>query len=123
MRLDRFKLADQFIANAVDRDQVLRLSGIVFQFGSQRGQVIIHCARGRHGLVTPNFFKQFIPCHHRITAIADRHVFDRRRVELKLAGALPIPVVEAGSTETLVADPLAKELAEFLGKPLESVST
>jgi hypothetical protein len=59
----------------------------------------------------------------RITAIADRHVFDRRRVELKLAGALPIPVVEAGSTETLVADPLAKELAEFLGKPLESVST
>jgi hypothetical protein len=59
----------------------------------------------------------------RITAIADHNVFDRRRVELKLAGASPIPVVEAGRTETLVADPLAKELAEFLGKPLESVST
>jgi hypothetical protein len=58
----------------------------------------------------------------RITAITDRQFFNRKTVELKLDDDSTIPIVDAGGTEVMTAEQLAKELAQVLGKPLESVS-
>jgi hypothetical protein len=58
----------------------------------------------------------------RIAAIMDRQFFNRKVVELKLDDASTITIVDAAGTEVAMADQLAKELAQVLGKPLQSVS-
>jgi len=57
----------------------------------------------------------------RITAIVERKTSTGRMVELKIDGPSSMAILETGQTAT--DRPLARELAEVLGKPLESAST
>ena len=59
----------------------------------------------------------------RIAAIALRPMSTGRFLELKIVGTSSIRVVETGGSQTTTDNALARELAEILGKPLESAST
>src|SRR5205823_4885580 len=54
------KSGGEFVAQADDGQNNLRIFGIFFQFLAQPGYVNIHGARGGHRFVTPNFLQQFI---------------------------------------------------------------
>jgi hypothetical protein len=54
----------------------------------------------------------------RITAIAERQTSTSRIVELEVDGTSSMPIVVSGRNLMAPDDPLARELAGFLGKPL-----
>jgi hypothetical protein len=58
----------------------------------------------------------------RISAIIDRQVANRRRIELRLDGQNEIPVVSVGERDASKLDRIPSVLAELLGKPVERVS-
>jgi hypothetical protein len=53
-------LAQEFIAYAVNSDQVARLCGVVFELGPQRGDVVVHRPGGGEALVPPHFIEQVV---------------------------------------------------------------
>jgi hypothetical protein len=55
----------------------------------------------------------------RIRALVDRQVAGRRRIELRVDGDNDIPVISAPKSAAPSLDPIALELAELLGKPVE----
>ena len=59
----------------------------------------------------------------RITAIVERKTSRGRMVELRVDGPSNVAIIETGHSQAATNDPLARELAEVLGKPLESAST
>jgi len=58
----------------------------------------------------------------RISAIVDRQVANRRRIEIKVDGDNGIPLVSTGPWAASKLDPIPLDLAEFLGKPIEKAT-
>ena len=65
----RAPLADELVAHAVHREDVLRVAGVGLDFLPQPGDVYVDRARRRHRVVAPDFVEQFVAGQRRLAML------------------------------------------------------